>query len=143
MIEVLSKVHGVVKQYKDRRVVLIDNNKYTEKCMLLLNIKQFKWLDNDPVKAAESKIHTMLKKTKARLSKRKYKDQYPSGLSPGKFYGRAKVHKASKKNQEPFQMVSFNYPNHFKWYHLMLNHYLLVYIKNDNRHIEYTLTMNS
>ena len=31
----------ILKQDKDRGVVLIDKNKYTEKCMLLLNTKQF------------------------------------------------------------------------------------------------------
>ena len=42
-IENLSKRDDVIilKQDKDRGVVLMHKNKYTEKCMLLLNTKQF------------------------------------------------------------------------------------------------------
>ena len=42
-IENVSKRDDViiVKQDKGRRVVLMDKNKYTEKCMLFLNTKKF------------------------------------------------------------------------------------------------------
>ena len=42
-IENLSKRNDVIilKQDKGRGIVLMDKNKYTEKCMLLLNTKQF------------------------------------------------------------------------------------------------------
>ena len=57
-IENLSKRDDVIilKQDKGRGVVLMDKNKYTEKCMLLLNTKQFKKLDNDPTLTTEGKI---------------------------------------------------------------------------------------
>ena len=68
-------------------------NKCTEKCMLLLDTKQFKELDNDPTNTAEGKIQRMLRKIKPKISEHKYKVLYPSGLSPGKFYGTAENHK--------------------------------------------------
>ena len=48
-IENLSKRDDVIilKQDKRRRITLTDKNKYTEKCMLLLNAKQFQKLGND------------------------------------------------------------------------------------------------
>ena len=57
-IENLSKRDDVIilKQDKGRGVVLMDKNKFTDKCMLLLNTKQLKNLDNDPTKATEGKI---------------------------------------------------------------------------------------
>ena len=57
-IKNLSKRDDVIilKQDKGRGVVLMDKNKYTEKCMLLLNTKQFKKLDNDPTLTTEGKI---------------------------------------------------------------------------------------
>ena len=45
----------ILKQYTGRGV-LMDKNKYTEKCMLLLNTKQFKKRDNDPTLTTEGKI---------------------------------------------------------------------------------------
>ena len=47
--------------------MLIDKKKYTEKCMLLLNTKQFKKLDNDPTKTTEGEIQRMLKKIKPQV----------------------------------------------------------------------------
>ena len=63
----------------------MDKIKYTEKCMLLLNTKTFKKLDNDPTKATEGMTQIIFRKIKPRLFERKYKVRYPSGLSPGKF----------------------------------------------------------
>ena len=97
-IENVSKRDDViiVKQDKGRRVVLIDKNKYTEKCMLFLNTKQFKKLDNDPTKTTEGKIQRMLKRIKAKLCEYEYKFLYPSGWSTRKFVGTAKIHKAPR-----------------------------------------------
>ena len=68
-IETLSKRDDVItlKQDKGRGVVLMDMNKYTKKCMLLLNTKQFNKLDYDPTKRTEGKIQRMLKKIKPML----------------------------------------------------------------------------
>ena len=38
----------------------------------------------------------MLRKIKPKLSEREYKVLYPSGSSPGKFYGTVKIHKVPK-----------------------------------------------
>ena len=62
----------------------------------MLNTKQFKKLDNDPTKTTERKIQRMLRKIKPKLSEHEYKVLYPSGTSPGKFYGTAKIHKISR-----------------------------------------------
>ena len=61
--------------------------------MLLLNTKQFEKLDNDPTKTADGKIQRMLRKIKPKLPEHEYKVLYPSGSSPGKFYGTAETHK--------------------------------------------------
>ena len=68
-IEKLSKRDDVIvlKQDKGRGVVLMDMNKYTKKCMLLLNTKQFTKLAYDPTKRTEGKIQRMLKKIKPML----------------------------------------------------------------------------
>ena len=78
-IENLSKRDDVIilKQDKGRGVVLMDKNKYTEKCMLLLNTKQFKKLDNDPTKTTEGKIQRMLRRIKPKLSEHEYRVLYP------------------------------------------------------------------
>ena len=46
----------------------MDKNKYTEKCMLLLDTKQFKKLENHSTKETEGKIQRMLTRIKPRLS---------------------------------------------------------------------------
>ena len=78
----------------------MDKNKYTEKDMLLLNIKHFEKPDNDPTKTTERKIQKCCGKVnnKPKLSEHKYKVLYPSGSSPGKFYGTAKIHKVPKND---------------------------------------------
>ena len=112
-IENLSKRDDVIilKQDKGRGVVLMDKNKYTEKCMLLLNTKQFKKLDNDPTKTTEGKIQRMLRRIKPKLSEHEYKVLYPSGSSPGKFYGTAKIHKVPRNgniDQLPIRPIVSN-----------------------------------
>ena len=79
-IENLSKRHDVIilKQDKGRRVVLMDKNKYTGKCLLLLNTKQLKKLDNDLTKTAERKIQRMFRKVKPKFSEHEHKVLYPS-----------------------------------------------------------------
>ena len=55
----------------------MDKNKYTEKCMLLLNTKQFKKRDNDLTKTTEGKIQRMLRRIKPKLSEHEYRVLYP------------------------------------------------------------------
>ena len=46
----------VVLQDKDRGIVIMGKDKYTEKCMKILNTKQFCKLQRDPTKTIEMKI---------------------------------------------------------------------------------------
>ena len=71
----------------------MDKHKYVEKCTSFLTTKQFKQVDSDPTKTLESKVQRSLRKLKSKLSPYEYKKLYPTGSSPGKFYGTAKSHK--------------------------------------------------
>ena len=74
----------------------MDQNKYTEKFISLLNSKEFQKLDNDSTKTTEEKIQRILRRIKPKLSEHEYKVLYPPGSSPGKFYGTAKIHKVTR-----------------------------------------------
>ena len=64
-----------------------------EKCLSIVESKQFKKLKKDPTKTLESKVQRTLWKIKNVLSEKDYKKLYPTGSRPGLFYGTAKVHK--------------------------------------------------
>ena len=83
----------VLKQDKSRGVVVIDRKKYTEKCINLLHTDSFIRLDHNPSKTIEGKIQRSMRKIKSNLTKQEYSRLYPTGSSPGKFYGTAKQHK--------------------------------------------------
>ena len=83
----------VLRQDNGRGIVIIDKGKYTEKCMKILNTKQFFKLQKDPTKNIEMKIQKAVRKIKNKLSPKEYLNIYPTGSSPGKFYGTAKKHK--------------------------------------------------
>ena len=61
--------------------------------MKILNTKQFFKLQKDPTKNIEMKIQKTVRKIKNKLSPKEYLNIYPTGSSPGKFYGTAKKHK--------------------------------------------------
>ena len=71
----------------------MDRNKYTGKCLELLQTNQFMKLNHDPTKSIEGKIQRVLRKVKNRLSSKEYYQLYPTGSCAGKFYGTAKIHK--------------------------------------------------
>ena len=57
----------------------------------------------------------MLRKIKPKLSELKYKVLYPSGSSPGKFYGTVKIHKVPKNgniDQLPIRPIASNLNNY-------------------------------
>ena len=66
IVENLSKNDSIVimKQYKGRGVVIMDKLKYTEKCLEMLNTKQFSEISVDPTKKTEPKIQRVLQKIK-------------------------------------------------------------------------------
>ena len=67
--------------------------KYTEKYMKIHNTKQFCKLQKDPTKTVEMKIQRPVRKIKNKLFPKEYLNIYPTGSSPGKFYGTAKKNK--------------------------------------------------
>ena len=95
VVEQLSRNKGtmVLKQDKSRGVVVIGRKKYTEKCINLLHTDSFIRLDHNPSKTIEGKIQRSMRKIKSNLTKQEYSRLYPTGSSPGKFYGAAKQHK--------------------------------------------------
>ena len=97
IVKELSKRNDIVilKADKGRGVVILDRRKCSKKCSDILNTTQFQKLDKDPTKTMERKVQNILRKIKSKLTINEYKQLYPSGSSPGKFYGTAKIHKLS------------------------------------------------
>ena len=83
----------IMKQDKGRGVAIMDRNKYFDKCLALLNSEQFVKINQDATATAERKVQQILRKIKQKLPKEVYQKLYPTGSSPGKFYGTAKIHK--------------------------------------------------
>ena len=84
-----------MKQYKGRGVVVMTRSKYLEKCLSILQGKQFMKLDHDLTSKLEITVQRILRKIKSKLPENIYKKFYPTGPAPGKFYGNAKIHKLS------------------------------------------------
>ena len=59
----------ILRQEKDKGVLIMDRGKYTEECLNMLNSNQFKKLDHDPTKAAKNKIKRTLRKIKHKLTR--------------------------------------------------------------------------
>ena len=83
----------IMKQNKGRRVVVMDRGKYFDKCLAILNTEQFVQLQKDTTSSLEREVQCTLRKIKQKLPTDVYAKLYPTGSSPGKFYGTAKVHK--------------------------------------------------
>ena len=75
-----------MKQEKGRGVVVLDQNKYTEKGLEFLETEQFKKLNKDPTKTKERKLQNLLRKIKNKLPENSYRKLYPTGSRPGQFY---------------------------------------------------------
>ena len=95
-----------MKQDKGRGVVVMDRSKYTEKCLSILQTEQFTKLRHDPTKSIESKIQRELRKLKTRLTIQQYRQLYPTGSNPGRFYGTAKLHKLPPNSTKEYLIVS-------------------------------------
>ena len=78
---------------KGRRLLLIDRSNYTEKSLEMLSTKQFTVVEIDPNKTLESKIQRIPTKLKSKITDQEYKDLYPTGSQPRKFYDSEKMHK--------------------------------------------------
>ena len=68
----------------------MNREKYTEKCLQMLNTNQFVKLNSDPTQTAERKVQNVLPKIKSKFLLNKYKQLYPTGSSPENFMGQQK-----------------------------------------------------
>ena len=95
VIDKLSKNKNIIimRQDKGCGLTILDRKNYIEKCLNILDTKQFRRLSKDPTKTLERKMQRVLRKIKCHLEEKEYKKLYPTGLKPGLFYGTAKVHK--------------------------------------------------
>ena len=80
-------------QDKGRGVVIMDSSKHIEKCLSILDNKNFVKITDDPTERTECKIQRCNRKIKNKISKTEYLQLDPTDSSPGKFYGTAKIHK--------------------------------------------------
>ena len=83
---------AVLKADKGRGVVIVNKDKYHEKCLELLDTEQYQKLNHDPTKTTGRKVQNALRKITSKLRIKEYKRIYPTGSSPGKLYGAAKIH---------------------------------------------------
>ena len=84
----------LIKQDKGRGVVILDKKHSIEKCINILDSKQFKKLQKDPRKTLQNKMQRTLRKIKQYLDENEYKRMCPTGSRPGLFYTTPKVHKS-------------------------------------------------
>ena len=82
--------NAVLNADKGRGVVIMNRDKYHEKCLEQRDTEQFEKLNHDPTKITQRKVQNALRKMKSNFSINESKQKYPTGLSPGKFYGTAK-----------------------------------------------------
>ena len=94
IIDRLSKNQRIciIKQDKGRGVAVMDRSKYTKKYLNILQTEQFTKLRHDPTKSIENKIQRELRKLKRRLTIQEYRQLYPTGSNPRRFYGAAKLY---------------------------------------------------
>ena len=64
----------LLRQDKGRGIVIIDRNRYTNKCLNILNTEQFRKLGRDPTKLIEAKIQRAVRKIKSHLSNQTIND---------------------------------------------------------------------
>ena len=88
-----SKDIVILKQDKGREVVILNCSKCIEKCLSIVNGSQFLQVDKDTTVSIERKVQRTLRKIKDKIPVRLYSKIYPTGSSPGRFYGTVKLHK--------------------------------------------------
>ena len=71
----------------------MNRGKYFDKCLAILNTEQFVQLQKHTTSSLEREVQCTLRKIKQKLPTDVYAKLYPTGSSPGKYYGTAKVHK--------------------------------------------------
>ena len=102
----------LLKQDKGRGIVIMDRNKYVDKCLEILNTEKFVKLEEDPTGKFENRVQKCLRGMKTRLGKQTYNSINPTSSKPGQFYGTAKLHKIPKDStdveQLPIQLIISN-----------------------------------
>ena len=101
----------ILKQDKGRGVVIMNRDKYIDKCIDILNTEQFKKLNKDSTSTLENKVQRLVRKIKSKIPAQLYSKIYPTGSQPAKFYGTAKVHKVPEGgslDQLPLRQIVAN-----------------------------------
>ena len=75
----------IMRQYKGCGVTILDRKDYIEKCLDILDTKQFRQLSKDSTKTLERKMQRVLRKIKYHLKEKEYKKLHPTGSKPGLF----------------------------------------------------------
>ena len=86
----------LIRQDKNRSIVILDRKNHFEKCLSIVENKQLRKLKKDSTKT-ESKVQRTLRKIESMLSENNYKKLYATGSQPGLFYWMAKVYKLHGK----------------------------------------------
>ena len=71
----------------------MNRSKYIQKCLSIVNSNQFLQVDKDPIASIERKVQRTLRKLKDKVPSLRYSKFYPTGSSPDRFYGTAKLRK--------------------------------------------------
>ena len=112
MIQNLSKNEEIVvlKESKDRGVVILDRSKYIEKCLSILRTKRFAEINRNPTVFIEGKVQRTLRIIK-KLPSFVYFKIYPTGSLHTEFYVTAKLHKVPNNGtaqQLPIGPIIYN-----------------------------------
>ena len=83
----------IIKRERGRRVVTMNEPKYHDKRLKLLNTDQFTKLNHVPFKKIDAKIRKVFWKIKTNIILQNNSHLYPTDSCPGNFYGTAKTHK--------------------------------------------------
>ena len=70
----------ILRQDKGWRLTILYRKDYIQKCVSILNTRQFEKLDNTPTKSLERKIQGTLRKIKHKFEVNEYKKLYPTGI---------------------------------------------------------------
>ena len=92
------------QQQQQNRVVIMDLNEYIDCCLTISNDREkFKCLHKDPTQIREGKFQRLLRKLRSegKLDETTYRNIYPKGSQPARFYGLPKLHKKREAGSPP------------------------------------------
>ena len=88
-----NKDIAILKQDNEIGVFILNRSKYIERCLSTVNSSQLLQVDKDLTASIERKVQRTPRKIKDKIPSLLYSKIYPTGSSPGQFYGTAKEHK--------------------------------------------------